>query len=72
MLFDYKLKLSGIDASLISGYDREAATHMAAAALVANNSADAAMGIYAAASAMDLGFLPLGRKSMILRFLSSI
>lgn len=62
VLFDYKLKLSGMDASLISGYDREASTHMAAAALVASNSADAALGIYAAASAMDLEFLPIGEE----------
>lgn len=62
LLFDYKLKLLGINPSLISGYDREAATHMAAAALVASNSADAAMGIYSAAVAMDLEFLPIGEE----------
>lgn len=62
VLFDYKLKLLGMDTSLISGYDREASTHMAAAALVASNSADAAMGIFAAAKAMDLEFLPLGEE----------
>lgn len=62
VLFDYKLKLLGMDPCLISGYDREASTHMAAAALVASNSADAAMGIFAAAKAMDLDFLPLGEE----------
>lgn len=62
VLFDYKLKLLGMDPCLISGYDREASTHMAAAALVASNSADAAMGIFAAAKAMDLEFLPLGEE----------
>ena len=62
VLFDYRLKLSGMDASLISGYEREAATHMAAAALVASNSADAALGIYAAANAMGLEFLPIGEE----------
>ncbi len=62
VLFDYKLKLLGVNPFLISGYDREAATHMAAAALVSGNSADAAMGIFAAANAMDLEFLPIGEE----------
>lgn len=62
VLFDYKLKLLGIDPLLITGYGREAATHMAAAALVSSNSADAAMGIFAAANAMGLEFLPVGEE----------
>lgn len=62
VLFDYKLKLLGLEALLITGYEREAATHMAAAALVSSNSADAAMGIFAAANAMGLEFLPIGEE----------
>ncbi|MDR1549473.1 MAG: molybdopterin biosynthesis protein [Hungatella sp.] len=62
VLFDYKLKLGGIDPSLISGYEREAATHMAVAALVASNSADAGMGILAAANALGLEFLAIGEE----------
>ncbi|WP_394522569.1 molybdopterin biosynthesis protein [Lacrimispora sp. JR3] len=62
VLFDYQLKRLNLDPSLIAGYDREASTHMAAAALVASNSADAAMGIFSAAKAMDLEFLPLGEE----------
>lgn len=62
VLFDHKLKQAGIDPSFISGYDREAATHMAAAALVAGGSANAAMGIFAAAKAMQLDFIEIGQE----------
>lgn len=60
VLFDYKLKELGIDSSLISGYDREAATHMAVAAAVGSDGADAGMGILSAAKAMNLDFIPIG------------
>lgn len=62
VLLDYKLKQAGIDPSSIPGYDREAATHMAVAALVASGSADAAMGIFAAAKAMQLDFIEIGQE----------
>lgn len=62
LLFDYKLKLGRIAPSFISGYEREATTHMAVAALVASNSADAGMGILAAANAMGLEFLAIGEE----------
>lgn len=62
VLFDYKLKILGINSLLINGYEREAATHMAAAALVSSKSADAAMGIFSAANAMGLDFLPVGEE----------
>lgn len=62
VLFDYKLKQAGMEAAEILGYDREAATHMAVAALVASDSADAGMGILAAARAMDLDFVELGQE----------
>lgn len=62
VLFDYKLKQANIDVSEIPGYDREAATHMAVAALVASGSADAAMGIFAAAKAMQLDFIEIGQE----------
>jgi putative molybdopterin biosynthesis protein len=62
VLFDYKLKFLGINSLLINGYEREAVTHMAAAALVSGNSADAAMGIFSAANAMGLDFLPVGEE----------
>jgi len=57
VLFDYKLKEAGIDPESINGYDREMATHMAVAAAVASDGADAGMGILSAAKAMDLDFI---------------
>ncbi|MCQ4635656.1 molybdopterin biosynthesis protein [Anaerovorax odorimutans] len=60
VLFDYKLKQLGIEPSSINGYDREATTHMAVAAAVGSDGADAGMGILSAAKAMDLDFVPIG------------
>jgi len=60
VLFDYKLKEAGIEPETIKGYDREMATHMAVAASVASDSADAGMGILSAAQAMGLDFIPVG------------
>jgi len=63
MLFDYKLKRAGIDPMEITGYEREAATHMAVAAAISNGSADAGLGIFSAASAMNLDFIPLDEEA---------
>ncbi|MGB4588002.1 MAG: molybdopterin biosynthesis protein [Clostridiaceae bacterium] len=60
ILFDYKLKTLGINPEEINGYDREAATHMALAALVQSDSADAGLGILSAARAMGLDFVEIG------------
>jgi len=60
VLLDYKLAEAGIDSSGIEGYEREAATHMAVAAAVKSDSADAGMGILSAAKAMDLDYIPVG------------
>lgn len=62
LLFDYKLKELGIAPHEIQGYDREATTHMAVAALVNSDSADAGLGIRSAAQAMDLDFIPVGNE----------
>lgn len=62
VLLDYRLKTAGIRPEEIDGYDKEAATHMAVAALVKNGGADAGMGIYSAAHAMDLDFIPVGEE----------
>jgi putative molybdopterin biosynthesis protein len=62
VLLDHMLKREGIDPDLISGYGREAATHMAVAAAVKNNSADAGMGVFSAAKAMDLVFIYVGNE----------
>ena len=60
VLLDYKLKVAGILPEEINGYEREAATHMAVAALVGSDGADAGMGIESAARAMGLDFIPIG------------
>ena len=62
LLFDYRLKQAGISPEEIHGYDREAATHMAVAALVGSDSADAGMGIRSAALSMNLDFIPAGNE----------
>ncbi|MGI6722456.1 MAG: molybdopterin biosynthesis protein [Anaerovoracaceae bacterium] len=59
VLFDYRLRQLGIDPSAVNGYEHEAATHMAVAAAVKSDSADAGMGILSAARAMDLDFIPI-------------
>lgn len=59
ILFDFKLKEQGIDPDNIKGYEREEYTHMAVAAAVASGSADAGMGIRAAAKALGLDFVPV-------------
>ena len=62
VLFDYELKRAGISPDEIDGYDKEAATHMAVAALVKSENADAGMGIMSAAKAMDLDFVFVGEE----------
>lgn len=59
ILLDYKLKGLNISPESISGYDREAATHMAVAASVSSDSADTGMGILSAARALNLDFIEI-------------
>jgi len=62
LFMDFKLKEAGINPEQIPGYEREAVTHMAVAAAVQNDDADAGMGISSAATALDLDFIPLGNE----------
>lgn len=62
VLLDYKLEQLGIQASSISGYDHEEFTHMAVAVDVLSGAADCGMGIFAAAKALDLEFIPVERE----------
>jgi putative molybdopterin biosynthesis protein len=62
LFLDYLLKKAGIESGDINGYSREAATHMAVAAAVKGDDADAGMGIASAAKALDLDFIPLGEE----------
>ena len=60
VLLDYKLKELNINPEQIDGYDKEATTHMAVAALVAKEDIDAGMGIESAAKVMNLDFIEVG------------
>lgn len=56
---DRLLASAGVDAAVVAGYEDEVVTHRQAARLVAGGSADVALGIYAAAAAEGLDFVPL-------------
>lgn len=59
ILLDYKLKNLGIKPSDVQGYENEEYTHMSVAVAVLSARADAGLGIYAAARALDLDFIPV-------------
>jgi putative molybdopterin biosynthesis protein len=61
-LLDHSLRRQAVNSTEIQGYDRVVSTHLAVAAAVAEDSADAGLGIRAAARAFDLDFLPLARE----------
>ncbi len=59
VLLDYYLAEYGIRQGNIQGYSQEEYTHLAVAAAIASGRADCGLGIAAAASALDLDFVPL-------------
>jgi putative molybdopterin biosynthesis protein len=59
VLFDYKLESVGIAPEAVKGYDHEEFTHMAIAVDVLSGAADCGMGIFAAAKALNLDFVPM-------------
>ena len=59
ILLDYRLKQLGIDPGNIKGYDADEFTHMSVAAAVLSGRADVGLGIYAAAKALGLDFIPV-------------
>jgi putative molybdopterin biosynthesis protein len=59
VLLDYHLRLLGIPADQILGYNQEEYTHLGVAAAIASGRADCGLGIAAAAQALDLDFVPL-------------
>ncbi|HXX59605.1 MAG TPA: molybdopterin biosynthesis protein, partial [Dehalococcoidales bacterium] len=59
VLLDYKLKEAGLDAGKITGYNREEFSHTAVAAIVSSGAADVGLGVFAAAKALGLDFIPL-------------
>jgi len=62
VLFDYKLDQMRISPESILGYDHNEYTHMAVAVDVLSGAADCGMGIFAAARALDLDFIPIERE----------
>jgi putative molybdopterin biosynthesis protein len=59
ILLDFRLKQLGIDPSEVNGYENEEFTHMSVAVAVQSGTADVTLGIYAAAKALDLDFIPV-------------
>ena len=72
VLFDYKLRERGIKPETIKGYGHEEFTHMAVAVDVLSGAADCGMGIFAAAKALHLDFIPMEREQYDLIMPSSI
>lgn len=62
LLLDYNLKKLKINTNDITGYDREEFTHLGIAAAISSGDADAGLGVYSAAKAMGLNFIPLGNE----------
>jgi putative molybdopterin biosynthesis protein len=62
ILLDYHLQQASISPDQVRGYEREEFTHMAVAVNVLTGVADVGLGIYAAAKALDLDFVPLARE----------
>jgi putative molybdopterin biosynthesis protein len=59
MLLDHLLMRNRIDPSKILGYEREVTTHLAVALAVKSGEAEAGMGVYSAAKALGLRFIPV-------------
>ena len=68
VLLDYELRKLGIDGSSISGYEREAFTHMAVGVAIASGLADAGLGVRAAAQALGLEFISVASEQYDLLF----
>jgi molybdate-binding protein/DNA-binding transcriptional regulator YhcF (GntR family) len=62
VLLDSALRQHGIQSSEVKGYERERDTHLAVATDIAHGTADVGLGIEAAASTCNLGFMPLFRE----------
>jgi putative molybdopterin biosynthesis protein len=59
ILLDYRLEQIGLSPEKINGYSNEEFTHMNVAVAVLGGAADAGLGIYAAAKALGLDFIPV-------------
>lgn len=63
ILFDMLIREAGIEADVISGYNREYFTHLSVAAEVKMDQEAVGLGIYSAAKAMHLDFIPVADES---------
>jgi putative molybdopterin biosynthesis protein len=68
ILLDYLLSEKGISPASITGYDREVTTHLAVALAVKTGEADAGPGVFSAAKALGLSFVPVAREPYELVF----
>ncbi len=59
ILLDYRLNQLNLDPGDINGYDVDEFTHMSVAAAVLGGTADMGLGIFAAAKALNLDFIPV-------------
>ncbi len=59
ILLDYRLNQLGLNPGDVNGYATEEFTHMSVAVAVLSGPVDAGLGIYAAAKALNLDFVPL-------------
>ncbi len=59
ILLDYQLSRLGMDPTSITGYENEEFTHMSVAVAVLSGAVDVGLGIYAAAKALNLDFIPV-------------
>jgi putative molybdopterin biosynthesis protein len=62
ILLDYELQKHGMNPTSIAGYRNEEYTHMSVAMAVASGRVDVGLGVLAAASALDLDFIPITRE----------
>jgi putative molybdopterin biosynthesis protein len=68
ILLDRLIGEKGISPASISGYDRELTTHLAVALAVKSGEADAGLGVFSAAKAFHLSFVPVAREPYELVF----
>jgi putative molybdopterin biosynthesis protein len=62
ILLDYHLQQAGLAPARVRGYDREEFTHMAVAVNIMSGAVDTGLGIFSAARALGLDFVPLARE----------
>lgn len=62
LLFDYLLQQEGFGPANVYGYNREEYSHLNVAAAIASGTAQVGLGIFSAARAYDLDFIPVGEE----------